>query len=418
MISLAVVLATLGLAGCWPQVGGDPGNTYHQPLARLTVAQVQAAVPLATVDGTPAAVMGGTFVTYGPSPGADPTAPRLDVVARDPATGVERWRRDMLPAGLVPTVPPQAPVIAGDEVWFSWFGGSYETGCQAGLERHDLATGDRVGRGPVDVVATRLVPFEDRVALVRTEIGRGCNGLGSELAVVDAETGAAVWHGPAGSLPVVDRGRLFIATHDDTVEAFPAQGCGTTECEPTWSVPAVSASGEAVLNAVRGRVAVLAPTADYTASTLVVRDGATGAELWRTDVPSRTARMATDGDVIYVALPDEVRAYPAAGCGAAACAPTWTATVTQAATPPVVAGDVVLVGSPDGVVVLDRDGCAGPPCAPVATLPVATGVTDLIVAGRRIYAGSYYGTTIFGSPADAADAAAADTAADTAEAGR
>lgn len=99
------------------------------------------------------------------------------------------------------------------------------------------------------------------------------------LHILDVATGAVAWTGQAGSGLagnfVVTDDVILVATKDQRLLAFPANGCGAATCSPLW-------------------------------------DAALGAG---------THRLAAGGDVVFVAAGAEIQAFAVGGCGAATCAP-------------------------------------------------------------------------------------------------
>jgi outer membrane protein assembly factor BamB len=93
------------------------------------------------------------------------------------------------------------------------------------------------------------------------------------------------------------------------------------------------------------------PTAD---GDLVALDAQTGDALWTARTGSAlTVQPAVAGGVVYTGSADgSVRAYPAAGCGAATCHPLWSASTGSRITgAPAVSGGRLYVGTQDGRVV-------------------------------------------------------------------
>lgn len=132
--------------------------------------------------------------------------------------------------------------------------------------------------------------------------------------------------------------------------------------------------------------------------TVTVLDVATGAVRWTGNIgapPAAGTALAVAGDAILVATGDgRLVALPAAGCGAATCAPLWEAPV--GGTPseaPAAGGDVAYVGTTAGdIVAFAVDGCGAATCAPLATVATGSRITGgPIVHDGRLIAGTQDG---------------------------
>ena len=168
-----------------------------------------------------------------------------------------------------------------------------------------------------------------------------------KLIVVDASTGVLQWVGTIATgdqfgpgAPVVDNGMVFIATgglyaSNSTLYAFPAAGCGSATCAPTWSA-AVSQQfgiGAAVNLAVaNGTIFVSSTDWHLYAFSESGCGSATCAPIWAGQTAGKIeSAPAVANGVVYVGSYDDgaINAFNASGCGAATCAPIWTHTLGE-----------------------------------------------------------------------------------------
>ncbi len=163
-----------------------------------------------------------------------------------------------------------------------------------------------------------------------------------KLIVLDASTGALKWTGTIATgssfgpgAPVVDNGMVYIAAgglyaSSSTLYAFPATGCGSATCAPSWSA-AVSqqfGSGQAVNLAVaNGTIFVSSTDWHLYAFSENGCGSATCSPIWagQTNGMIESAPAVANG-VVYVGSYDDgaINAFNASGCGSASCAPIWT----------------------------------------------------------------------------------------------
>ena len=136
----------------------------------------------------------------------------------------------------------------------------------------------------------------------------------------------------------VTAGVAYAVSNGGTLSAFPADGCGTATCAPTWTA--------------------------HPGGTLFGPSVASG------------AAFVTSGD-------GKLLAYDAAGCGAKTCDPSWTAGAgSGVAAPPAVSGAVVYTGSTDGTVsAFKSGGCGGSTCSPAWSASVGSPVTGAPTLG-------------------------------------
>jgi outer membrane protein assembly factor BamB len=210
---------------------------------------------------------------------------------------------------------------------------------------------------------------------------RGVNRLEHELGVSNVSGLALSWIGLVpGDLdwasPVVARGSVYITGGDSGLVVFPANGCGESTCQPSWlgatgpqaiAAPAVAGgvvfvSSQASFTSNDGRLNAF--DADGCGSSVCqpLWQGIGGAESFLVSSP------AVAGGIAYVGGFDgKLYAFAAGGCGSTVCQPLWRG---QASGPvdssPAVAGGFVYVGSTDGMVsVFTAAGCGQSTCLPL-----------------------------------------------------
>src|SRR5262249_13326211 len=142
-----------------------------------------------------------------------------------------------------------------------------------------------------------------------------------------------------------------------------------------------------------------APVAEATGSVfvlsgseLVALDRTTGGDAWRAELgtgATGTGIAVADGTVYVTAVDSSgttgtLLALPAAGCGAATCAPAWTTAPGGAGGSPVVAGGVVYSSTPTAVVAVAAAGCGGSTCDPLISVPQPA-AGRLAVSDGRVY---------------------------------
>jgi hypothetical protein len=132
--------------------------------------------------------------------------------------------------------------------------------------------------------------------------------------------------------PRIVGGTLFVGAGDD-LYAYPASGCGASQCMPAWTA---SANG-----------------------------------------PLTTSATSTAKLVFIASQKGTLYAFPVAGCGHSTCSPTWTGSVGGALTAPTVSGATVYVGSSKGIVYgFNLAGCSKPTCSPTLEAHVKAPVAN------------------------------------------
>ena len=179
------------------------------------------------------------------------------------------------------------------------------------------------------------------------------------------------------------------------VRAIPVTGAnvacgptGTNAC-PTWVTPVDGTRATAPV--LSDDEATMFVATD--AGTVYALDAGDGTVLWTASVGAPVADPpALDGTTLFVPTGGgALVALPAAGCGAATCAPLWS---TDAGSPltvqPAVAGGVVFTGAADGTVAgYDAAGCGTATCDPLWSATTGSEITGApAVSGGHLYVGS------------------------------
>ena len=390
---VGVVLASVSLSGCWLHVGFDAGHTRHNGLeATLTVANAGSlteawSAELLAKAGEPLVRGDRVYVVTG---GTTSTGITTDVRAFAAADGQAAWARRFGGAGEALFWDAS---FVGEELWTGYFMvgtlGPRPVGTYAGPVRIDPADGSVIASTTDAVGVTAPVDVGDVVVQAWVALAAPQR----RLVVRDTATLATTWTGALngdlgtglpGVAPAVVDGQVFVGD-GTTLYAFPLAGCGATTCAPTWTLD-LGARPTAVVATPGGSSVLVTRGTD-----LVAVDRATGAITWTAPLGSAAPGLALADERIYVAAGGTLAVFPAAGCGAATCAPATSVTLAADATAaPVVAGDVVYVGTTGAVQAFDAS--EGPP-APLVTLPVTGAPSSMAVAGGRLFAVTAQGGT-------------------------
>ena len=208
--------------------------------------------------------------------------------------------------------------------------------------------------------------------------GGACQGCGvtmDHLVVVDPHTGALQWLGAIGDwqqsgTPVVDNGYVIVTANTEggypgnppapggTMYVFNAAGCGQTVCQPLWTVNSLTGWGPSVAVA-NGVIYVGDDDGSLEAFSEAGCKQATCSPLWMSPAttspisgqtaPSVSSPAVANGVVYFTdAIPNEVMAFNAGGCGGATCSPIWSypfgARTTVAGSPVIVNGTLYVSG--------------------------------------------------------------------------
>ena len=385
-----ILLLATSLGGCWVQPGFDPGRSYwNSGEATLTAANVdQLALQWEAASVGPA-------VTYG---NAVVVTDGLTVSALDVATGAVRWTTDLAPELVADARLDGPPVIAGGilHVPWSWF----QHGGYLGLDPTTGAVTQPPGSGSETIAAAAVV--DDQLVSATAFL----NPTTFEVSAQISWTYTPLFLYPSSSGPRPGSG--FAIVGDRVAWSFGTEATGFSPacppalpgappgyCAPDWRTD---------LGAVPTAVAAVGDDqVVYTDGTgmVTVLDMTTGAVAWTGELASPSSRPTVAGSTIFVRASGQLAAFPAGGCGDAACTPSWTATADAGTAPPVAGGDVVYIASGGDVLAFPRDGCGAATCAPLATLSIdGTDVVPSIVDGGRLLGSTSDGRVVaFGLPA-------------------
>ena len=401
----AVAAVCLSLGGCWLAPGQGPDRRAHNPfesgLTAANVATLEQAWSTDTGDGrvnAPVVSGGGVHVSAG-----------LEVVTLDPATGAERWTY------TAPTIEGPGTTsevfVRDDEVLLGYgygnLGGNWHA---VALDTADGTARELPFGGLLDSVRDATVarrtfsfgsgtPVVQSLGLANVETGEGWFGVAT---VSDSGQGAmppvtvatsGLWQAGQGLMnttPVAEPHfgnavRFYTTARPPNCapgtfpqyipcpqSVAPIDGAATSPViGPSLVYVGTNAGTMYAVDQADGSVAwytevpgpVTAPPAATddrlfgvtTSGDLVVLDAATGEALWGAGgLGTLAVQPAVAGGVVYVAGNDGVvRAFDAAGCGAASCSPLWQADTGDSAITgdPAVSNGRLLVGTQDGRVV-------------------------------------------------------------------
>jgi outer membrane protein assembly factor BamB len=418
-----LLLALVSAQGCWLQTGFGPDRRGDNDLETgLTTANVAELEVRWTADvgdlAREALIDGGKVFASGQN----------QVTALDLATGTEVWSQARS--------NPGGAAIAGGRL-------RVPSGCNLGS--YDPATGaaEFAPFGPTEIppgfpqscVSGDALAVGERVVVPwlfsmppvpASPICRlGIWTYGPGVAAIDLESTPQHWRvsnlrsgcgggfppfeprpygslSSDGTLVLIPQGQLLHAVDVNCHEAAePPLPEEPARCQLAWSVDVgTTIAGPAV--ALRsGDLAV--PTAD---GRLVVIDGTTHQVAWTAEVGASVAEpLAATATTIFAAASDgRVVAFPADGCGAAACTADWTATLASPASArPSIGGDVLYVGSADGTVTaFPAGGCGAATCDSLWIGTTPSEVTGApAIFGGTVVVGSSDGTvTAFARPDD------------------
>jgi outer membrane protein assembly factor BamB len=189
----------------------------------------------------------------------------------------------------------------------------------------------------------------------------------------------------------------------DAFDAAAQENCSNAGnfrlCSPLWSAPVVGFPSPVVSGGT-----VYARNGDAVAAYASDVRGPDQQPLWQAPVaaPSLLAvDPAADATRLFVGSSDgSLKAFDAAGCGAASCDPLWQAEVGAQVGVPLVANGVVFAGSADGRVhAFDAGGCGAATCEPLwtATVP-GTPSTTIVANGRLIVLTTTHELVVFALP--------------------
>jgi outer membrane protein assembly factor BamB len=368
---LAVALVPMVLlAACdWAQPGYGPARTGSNPhetrLGPANVAQLTEVWSAPLPEGTsapqgPLVARGRVFVTADAATGGPSV-----LTAYDADDGTQLWSRSVPGIPEVPDFSPDLRITTAGDVVVLTAAFSSDFG---GLEALDAATGEVLWSTPARLAAGEPVVQRGVVYAWYLSLDTYRGGL----AAFDLETGEVLWRSPdvsqqplhasaqggrlyatvgeemqvfdaagienctgepticqpvwtatvpgGGSYrpPVLAAGTAFVLAQD-TVMAFPADGCGSPTCQPVWTAagapwPAGAAVADGTLFVPHGGAIAAYPAAGCGATTCAAR--------WT--APDATGTPAVANGVVYASGGDRLHAFAAAGCGAATCPALWS----------------------------------------------------------------------------------------------
>ncbi|MBJ7453876.1 MAG: PQQ-binding-like beta-propeller repeat protein, partial [Blastococcus sp.] len=258
----------------WTGAYGDGGNTTNNPgelsLTSGTAARVGGSWTTTARSSSPwAPLVTGGYALRVVSP--DGVNGPSQLTATSPTTGATLW---------TVTLPAQA---------------SYSELAISGTRVVVAFTGDRRAGGVVVVdVASRAVVWTR-----------------------DLPPSRVAWSGNStASHPYTDGQRVFVTGAFNTINAY-----RLTDGAPLWTAP-FTTSVQGTPNGVDGLA--VGNGVVYTGGDegIVAHDAATGRRLWTG--PGAAGLPVVSGGRVHGTAPGKVLAYPAAGCGAATCAPRWS----------------------------------------------------------------------------------------------
>jgi outer membrane protein assembly factor BamB len=439
----ALAAAALVVGACWPVPGQNADRTANNGAERRLTVDTVAGLQEAWTFTSGGVAMLDPVLSPG---GVHATLDACGVITLDPATGHQRWFRDVSNCqggAFSPVRENTAPWVVGDEVLFGYAWALDSTPSDRwgwATEALDAATGDLVRSDTAAVVAAargtegvlgvpsvnatggppyqfqsfgppallEVGPFADpagrRVIHVATradgpvfESGTATRGAS---AVFHAGTGIMTTE-PAAVLAAGRAVRAFSATEARPGCAVATPGSGGTikvsvEC-PLWVRPVDT-------------TVTTAPVVDSRRSTLFVGtqggtvlalDTATGTVRWSAALGAAvSATPALAGDTLLVPVAGgRLVALAAAGCGAATCAPGWSAaTGGDVGVQPAVAGGVVYTGSASGSVrAFAAAGCGAATCPALWSDTAPGEVTGApAVSNGQLYVGTSAGMSAYG----------------------
>ena len=203
-LAAAILTACSGVnPNDWPVYSGNDEHTHYTTLDQISpenVAQLEVAWTFDTGDAFPGSEMQANPIVIDGVLYA--TTPKVNVVAVDAATGVERWRFDPVDGG--PPGPRQrhrGVTVTGDRVIFSYRTQLYALDRLTGVPIPTFGDGGsidlREGLGrPVDGLSvgasTPGVVFED-VIIIGTRVPESLPSAPGDIRAYDVETGALRW---------------------------------------------------------------------------------------------------------------------------------------------------------------------------------------------------------------------------------
>jgi hypothetical protein len=205
--------------------------------------------------------------------------------------------------------------------------------------------------------------------------------------------------------PVVVNGRLYIGGTDGTLSVFAAAGCATESCEPLWRAQ-IDGTINFTMAVADGLVLVGSPNVHSLFAFPAAGCGAaTCKPLWTGRMlAGATGAVTASGRTAYVGdISGHLYAFRTAGCGRTVCSPLWIGAgqSNEALGTPAVGNGFVYVdtfeSTPDlftgRLLAFPAAGCGSAACKPLWTADIGGPGTGVTVAGNTVFTNS---STLFG----------------------
>lgn len=413
------LLLVVPLAGCWPQIGGDAGNTHFNGAEKtLTHDTVTSLHELWSednrFDGYSEPIIWGNRVFATVTREAGGIVPDFAAVeARNATTRQVLWQHFVMPPGGTHARVGSVVYIDG-ALWVASIVDGMPS-CTSLLERLDPATGAVLSSEETGEIVSPLVGAGPVVAHI------GVNGCTTQntLVVRDVATRAVLWAAVFPTTPTqpVFVGDKILVSAGDTLYAFAAAGCGSATCTPAWTRSDGTGSWSRPAAGAEGQVVAIHASGSAGPGNVRVFAVADGTPLWQTaGDPNRYASgIAVGYDKVYVTMlplntstTPQLAVYPATGCGASPCAPLWTVPFLTPEAPgvPTVGGGLAYLSvsstAPFGsfVVAVDAQGCGAAVCGEVKRVELSAldvlPATWSLAGGHLIGGGSDTDLVAFG----------------------
>ncbi len=380
---MVVLVAVVGLTGCWLQPGFGPERAAYNPI-EATVGPTNVArlhvIWNATLDAAPAqdpvVVPGKVLVT-------DP----VDLSALNFGSGTRIWT-DVLDPNIQRVGDA---TISGPNVYVPDLSTtatrSFDTG--TGQEGPHVASGDY---GSAIVQGSKIVSEESGIGQVHG-VGVSVDDLRDPTlswSSTESLVGVGVPNGPSPTSAAVGSDRFFFGLGGEVI-AYPLAPptCPPSPmpplpvpCTPLWTADVAFTATSPVLD----RHTVYAGTATGIAAIAAT----TGTVQWSADLGSAVTQAPAVADgVVYAGTADgRLVALAAQGCASSTCGPLWSGTLpSPISAQPAVGNGVVYTGSVDGSLhAFAAAGCASATCPSLWTADPGSQITGApaIVLGRLI----------------------------------
>jgi outer membrane protein assembly factor BamB len=393
-LAMLAAASTLVTAGCWPQPGGNPANSYWNAIeSELTVDNVATLHQVWSAEGDLDAVFGRHVL--GMTGGGDGTTPGtgfVKVTSLDAGTGAQNWSTDIAPGGIAQGLVTGSAVVVGDQVWAEWLANAIGPGgthaCAGGGSRLDLETGAPVG---TTNLLNAIMTTGNLVAVRETSFLQDCTfGPTSGVRVLDGATRAPIWETNEHGLRPVAAGNQLVIAENDALKSFALSGCGAPPCQPVWTSSVAGPNNVSVEHLAADGDRLYAMGIHLGTFEMIGVDISDGSVAWRTPGPAPlTGGIAAFDGIVYTTAGVKLLAYDGEGC-VPGCQPLWTGVLPGGVITTNIAGagGVVYALTEDGTVsAFDAKGCGAPSCPPLAQVSLGGKPSGtLIVASGHVYA--------------------------------